>query len=155
MILLVRHGRAEDRHPQGDGARGLTEEGRREFRASARGISARTPLAAVATSPLPRAVQTAEILAEACGLERVVVRVELGLGAAPADIEALARELGRGFALVGHNPSMSAALAWLLGREAGLPRFAPGAAAALDPGATLARPWSLAWTASPGAGSDQ
>jgi phosphohistidine phosphatase len=65
-------------------------------------------------------------------------------------MEALCRSVGPGWALVGHNPSMAEALEHLLGHPAGVPRFRKGTVAALQPSATGAPPWQLAWLASPG-----
>jgi phosphohistidine phosphatase len=115
MILLVRHAKAEAEHPLGDWARALTAEGRAAFRRHARLLAGKVTLKGIATSPYVRAVQTAEILAEACAVDDVSVRLEL----APAkgvgeQIAALASELGNGWALVGHNPSMEEAAAFLL-----------------------------------------
>ena len=67
LIYLVRHGKAEDNHPLGDEARGLTAEGRREFRELMQEIAGKLDLRGIATSPLVRAVQTAELMAEATG----------------------------------------------------------------------------------------
>jgi phosphohistidine phosphatase len=148
-LLLVRHGKAEDSHPLGDGARALTGEGREEFRAHAEKIAAHVALAGILTSPLVRAVQTAEILAAACGVERIEVRDELEVDRASArSIEALSRAVGPGWALVGHNPSMAEALGHLIGHTAGVPQFRKGAVAALERGKAL--PWRLVWMASPG-----
>src|SRR4051794_20832600 len=99
QVFLVRHGRAEDDHPLGDVARGLTDEGRACFSAHAAAVAARLPLVGVATSPLVRAVQTAEILAAACGTTVVHVRPELDLSRVSVRaLEALALELGPGWA---------------------------------------------------------
>ena len=148
-VLLVRHGKAEDGHPLGDEARALTEEGREEFREHARKVAGHVNLTGIVSSPAVRAVQTAELLAEACGVARVQVRGEISVdhGSARA-IEALCREVGPGWALVGHNPSMAEALAHLLGHTRGTPQFRKGAVVALTPGEAL--PWELAWVASPG-----
>ncbi len=70
-LLLVRHAVAEDAHPLGDEARALTAEGRAAFRAHARKLARLTPMTGIVTSPLVRAVQTAELLAEAFGLGSV------------------------------------------------------------------------------------
>jgi phosphohistidine phosphatase len=150
LVLLVRHGKAEEHHPLGDGARALTREGRDDFRDHARTIAREVELEGILTSPLVRAVQTAEILADACGVSRVTVRAELDFErASPQSLEALCRSAGPGWALVGHNPSMGETLAHLLGRPAAL-RFRKGAVAALrsSPAGTL--PWTLVWMASPG-----
>jgi phosphohistidine phosphatase len=151
LVLLVRHGKAEDDHPLGDGARALTDDGRDDFRAHARRVAAEVKLEGIATSPLVRAVQTAEILAEACGLSRVAVHGELDFTrASPTALESLCRSLGPGWALVGHNPSMAETLAHLLGRAGEPPRFRKGAVAALRLPASGAVPWELAWMWAPG-----
>jgi phosphohistidine phosphatase len=147
-LLLVRHGKAEDSHPMGDSARALTDEGREEMREHARKVASHVSLEGILTSPAVRAVQTAEILAEACGVDVVNVRAELSIDrASTRSIEALCREVGPGWALVGHNPSMAEALAHLLGRDSA-PQLKKGAVVALKPGASL--PWELAWVAAPG-----
>jgi phosphohistidine phosphatase len=148
-LVLVRHGRAEDEHPAGDGARGLTAEGRREMLAHARTLAPRLRLDGIATSPLVRAVQTAEILAEALDLREVAVRADLGASEAPDGVLAAARDLGPGWALVGHNPALGMALARLLGSSSPALRFRKGAAAALEP-AGSGGPWRLLWVAAPG-----
>jgi phosphohistidine phosphatase len=151
LVLLVRHGKAEDSHRLGDAARALTEEGREAIRIHARRLAKDMALDGIVTSPLVRAVQTAEILAEAWGVNQVHVRGELDFGRASASsMEALCRSVGPGWALVGHNPSMAEALEHLLGHPAGIPRFRKGTVAALRPSATGAPPWQLAWLVSPG-----
>ena len=149
LVYLVRHGKAEDQHPLGDGARALTSEGRREFRELAEELAAKPGLGlhTIATSPLVRAVQTAEILAEACGVEEVPSHAELEAERATGQtVAALARQLGPGTALVGHNPSLAEALQVLLGLP-DTPSFRKGAVAALLPGTPK---WSLVWVVSPG-----
>lgn len=150
MILLVRHAKAEGEHVLGDWARGLTAEGRTAFRRHAQLLAGRVRLQAIATSPYARAVQTAEILAQALSVDEVRVRLEL----APAkevgkQIADLAAELGTGWALVGHNPSLEEAATALLGLDA-LPF-------GLKKGSILAlrkanRAFAFDWLAAPGKG---
>ena len=104
-ILLVRHGSAQGSHPLGDAARGLASDGRRRFRELARDFAAHFSVERIVTSPLARAVQTAEILAAAAGVDEVIVRGELA--GSPREILRLLDELPAGTALVGHNPSLS------------------------------------------------
>jgi phosphohistidine phosphatase len=146
VIYLVRHGRAEDAHPLGDEARALTAEGRRDFRALAGELGDKLGLEGIATSPLVRATQTAEILAGAATVDRVESRGELASGGGSA-VAGLARQLGDGWALVGHNPSLALALAELLGLPEA-PSFRKGAIAALE--VRAAGKWQLAWVVSPG-----
>jgi phosphohistidine phosphatase len=147
-VLLVRHGKAEDFGPLGDRARALTAEGRREFRDHAKRLPAKIRVSGVITSPLVRAVQTAEILALAMGLDDVRVAKELSTDADADSLIGLAREVGTGWALVGHNPTIAEALALLVGRGEP-PRFRKGAAVALMPAAGRS-PWRLLWSAAPG-----
>jgi phosphohistidine phosphatase len=147
-LLLVRHGKAEDGAPLGDEARALTIDGRREFREHAKRLPAKIKLSGVITSPLVRAVQTAEILAEAMGLAEVRVANELSTDEDSDRLAAFAREVGTGWALVGHNPNIAEALALLVGRGEP-PRFRKGAAVALAPGAGRT-PWRVLWSAAPG-----
>ncbi len=149
-VLLVRHGKAEDGHPLGDKARALTTEGRREFREHAQRLAATIRLTSVITSPLVRAVQTAEVLADALGIDGIVVARELSTDGSAERLADFAREVGTGHALVGHNPTIAEAVSLLLGRR-GEPRFRKGAAAALAPVSGKAA-WRLLWTASPGRG---
>ncbi|MGZ3460575.1 MAG: SixA phosphatase family protein [Archangium sp.] len=147
-LLFVRHAVAEDAHPLGDEARALTVEGRAAFRAHARKLARITPMAGIATSPLVRAVQTAEILAEAFGLVRVEVHPALLPGPqAPKRILRLARELGAGWMLVGHNPSLTRAGALALEADELPARLRPGTALALQP---EGKHFSFAWMAAPG-----
>ena len=115
MILLVRHAKAAAEHELGDWARGLTTEGRAEFRRHAQRLAGKVRLQGIATSPYVRAAQTAEILADVWSVDDVQVRIEL----APAkdvgnQIANLADELGAGWALVGHNPSLEEAASAML-----------------------------------------
>jgi phosphohistidine phosphatase len=151
LMLLVRHGRAEDEGPLGDGARALTGKGRQEMREHAAEVAGHVRLTGIATSPLVRAVQTAEILAEACGLSEVVVRGDLDYRRASGEgLCELADELGVGWALVGHNPSMGEAVPRLLGRRDTAVRFRKGAVMAFTPASRGG--WTLAWVAAPGRG---
>jgi phosphohistidine phosphatase len=145
----VRHAEAESDHPLGDWARGLTPAGRASFRRSAREIASLVKLRGIATSPYVRAVQTAELLAEACSLSEVRVRAELiPQKKAAAQIERLAEELVTGWALVGHNPSLAEAAARLLGLPVLPLNLKKGSALALRRRGTG---FGFQWLASPGA----
>jgi phosphohistidine phosphatase len=137
-VLLVRHAIAEDA-PAFRGAdrdRPLSEEGRRRFRRGAEAIAAQVPeLALVATSPLVRARQTAEMIVAAsprAGLD------ELGALAPGGEArEVLTWLSGRrdaaAVALVGHEPDLSRLEGLLLaGRGRTLAEFRKGGAALLD-----------------------
>ncbi|HEY2028375.1 MAG TPA: phosphohistidine phosphatase SixA [Myxococcales bacterium] len=113
-IYLVRHGIAVDHADKADlpdDSRPLTEKGRRRFRRLARTFARLgEPIDRIFTSPLPRAVQTAEILASALRQGDVGILESLRPSAPP---EALLQEVAKkakgaqSVALVGHNPQMT------------------------------------------------
>lgn len=124
-IILLRHGHAIDDTGSpalGDGGRWLSGKGRKRTRLVAAHLcsskSKKERPAEIWTSPLVRAVQTAEILAEAAGLtDEVTVCAELTAGREPEEVvPLLARHDGEGpVVLVGHEPSLSRLAALLLG----------------------------------------
>jgi len=135
-LYLVRHAEAIDRSgTMPDADRYLTPKGRSAFRKIARrarkaGI---TP-AVILTSPLLRAVQTAEILAERLKHEGpIVVARELSPG---FDIQALRSLLAKAgnpteAAFVGHEPGLGDLAATLLALPGGFP-LRKGAVLALE-----------------------
>lgn len=115
LLYLVRHAAAAPPSPdRPDAARPLTGEGERKFAAAVRGAERlRWRLDVVYHSPLLRAVQTAALLKP---LLRGPLRVLPDLARAP-DVELLAHVEGERVALVGHEPYLSALLAWLVTGE--------------------------------------
>ena len=122
-VLIIRHAIAQERerfaesHPgEEDGARPLTGRGRKRMRVAARGLCrVSPPVGLLASSPLVRAVQTADIV-EACfgGVKRVVV----GQLAAEQPVTALLKWLQAqrpdlAVALVGHEPQLSTFAGWM------------------------------------------
>ena len=112
-ILLVRHGHAVDDAPGlGDAGRWLSARGRKATRRVARWLAEtkkRRPTL-IWTSPLVRAVQTAEILAAYADYKgEIRALAELSPGRDPGDLRnLLAEEREPGpLALVGHEPSLS------------------------------------------------
>jgi phosphohistidine phosphatase len=113
QLFLVRHGLAVDRAAAGlrDADRPLTPEGIRKFQQVARGFARLDPppLDAIYTSPWPRALETASILARALDRAGLVFLSEALTG----DVEAaatrdwLAARTEKALALVGHNPGLS------------------------------------------------
>ena len=134
-LFFVRHAAAIDRcHEISEAERYLTPEGRVYFRKTARtmlknGIEP----SLIITSPLIRAVQTADILAEVLSYNGpLVVRDELGPG---FDAQALDSLLGEyrtadELVLVGHEPDLSALVTFLLALPGGF-NFKKGAAVKL------------------------
>jgi phosphohistidine phosphatase len=121
-LYVMRHGPAEDAAPSGvDADRALTPVGRDRVRSVAKELAAagEEPLHIV-TSPLVRAVQTAEIVAITTKLSDRGGNVEVHREVAPGGDSVklayrLAVEGAKRVMLVGHEPDLSALLATLLG----------------------------------------
>ncbi len=144
-FYVVRHGRAEARHPAGDAERTLTADGRARFAAHARALASQLPLRSVVTSPLVRARETADLLCAATGVP-VVQEASLAPGALSGrEILALGRRLGAGVALVGHNPELGEAVAIAAGKSVALEAGAIAAIEADDRGG-----FRLVWLRAPG-----
>ena len=119
LLMLLRHAIAEDASASGrDEDRRLTGEGKRKLREVAAGMRALDlPVELVLTSPLIRAVETAEIVADAFGsAEDVETTSALSPGAGPDAVIAALRDVGRpsGIVLVGHEPDLAALASTLL-----------------------------------------
>jgi phosphohistidine phosphatase len=117
-VTLIRHGEAGD-DARRDEERALTERGRADTRRVGRALARRgTRFTAVITSPLVRAVQTAEIVAAGVQFRgRVTVTTALEPEADAAGVVALltALEAEKSVALVAHEPILSRVAAALLG----------------------------------------
>jgi phosphohistidine phosphatase len=136
-LLLVRHAAAVPRGTPGghDDERPLTPKGKAKFTVAAKGLAriARRP-DVLLTSPLPRARATAEIAARA--FRRIEPTIEPALAHEGLDgiVAALgAHPAGATVAIVGHEPTLSALLARLLGAAHGERlAFKKGGAALVD-----------------------
>jgi len=158
QLLVVRHAIAQDaaeyarEHPD-DAGRPLTPEGKKKMKRVALGLRTLVPeLQLLATSPLTRAVQTAEILAAAYDLKPVVVPT-LAPAQSAADVTHwLAGERRHeNVAIVGHEPGLSRAVSWLLaGSERPFVEIKKGAALLLAfPDAVEAAGATLLWSLTP------
>jgi phosphohistidine phosphatase len=128
-LYLVRHAQAESNNPLGDAARRLTPEGRDAFRSRAAQLAAEARIIRIVTSPLVRARETAALIAAASGAP-VEPDEALASGRSEAqELVRLARIRGDGTVVVGHNPELSAAVAFVAGRELPVP---PGTVACLE-----------------------
>lgn len=120
-LVLFRHGVAEDREifarsGTGDEERPLTERGRRKVYGAARGLKALLPrIDLLATSPLLRARQTAEILAEIYGRPAAIAVRELEPGGSRAGLLRWLRGQAQDatLVLVGHEPNLGELARWL------------------------------------------
>jgi phosphohistidine phosphatase len=136
-LYLVRHAIAADRgsdYPD-DSKRPLTSRGISRFKKAARGFASLGPgIELVLTSPLTRARQTADILADVLPEHPPVVETPaMEPGGRFADLLAeLGAQSRRGVvALVGHEPSISQFAARLLGARGTL-EFKKGGIARID-----------------------
>lgn len=123
-IYLARHAEAVPEDVAGrDDDRWLSARGREHARVLARLLrEERVELDAVVASPLPRALQTAELLADGLdflGVVEVLPPLRPGYPARLAAEELVQR--GQAVLVVGHEPGISSLGAFLLGR----PSFPP------------------------------
>ena len=139
-LILIRHAIAEEREDfartgKDDNLRPLTDEGRKKMKQAAKGLRRIAPdIDLLATSPLTRAAQTGAILdAVYDGLKEVEVK-QLTPDATPEDfLRWLRRRKEECVAAVGHEPSLSLILSWLLtGNERRLFAFRKGGACLLE-----------------------
>ncbi|HEX9939039.1 MAG TPA: histidine phosphatase family protein [Longimicrobium sp.] len=157
QLLVIRHGLAGDRDEfaftgRPDSERPLTREGKVKMRRAAGGLhSIVSDLDLLATSPLVRAVQSAEVVADVFGGMPITTVDQLSPDHAPDDLLPWLRshDPGTTIAIVGHEPHLGFLIGWLLtGRHESFVELKKGGAALLefdDPpsagGATLL--WSL------------
>jgi len=139
MLYLCRHAIAEDlRGRMKDEDRKLTTEGRKKFHRAAEGflkLVGKKAVAKILSSPLVRARETAEILAEVMG----VSEVELLSGLAPpGDLRVVVREVRRlggpsgGVVVVGHEPIFGDWVGELCFGRAGHLKLKKGGIAAIE-----------------------
>ena len=117
-LYIMRHGPAEDEAPSGqDFDRALTASGRERVRNVARELlrCSQAPLI-ILSSPLVRALQTAEIVAQHAEVARPLqVRREMAPGGRARDlVYELARSQAASVMVVGHEPDVSSLAAGLL-----------------------------------------
>jgi phosphohistidine phosphatase len=118
-IYFLRHGDADWPDWQGsDDDRPLTKKGKKELRRVAEYLSAHAiGPAMILSSPLPRAAETAEIVADELGLE-VTAEPALAPGFDPEKLHGLLQQhAGHDLMLVGHEPSLSQGVAALSGGQ--------------------------------------
>jgi phosphohistidine phosphatase len=126
-LLVVRHGKAVDRHPEGDRYRELSVQGRER-------IAALFPLVRdkafsadlVVSSPYVRARQTSDLLAPAVvGASSETVRREVSSSVTPdgdpreflAEVQAWAAQGYQAVVVFSHNPFVSELTQWLVQAE--------------------------------------
>jgi phosphohistidine phosphatase len=159
-ILLIRHGKAEDRSilslsAKKDAARALTETGRRDMRKAAKGLRKFSPdIDLLASSPLIRARETAEVVARVFGVKDIVEQSLLAPGESGAALCEWLREQppAATVALVGHEPDLSRLAGLLIaGRAESLIGLKKGACALIEfDDRPVAGRGRLAWLLQPG-----
>lgn len=158
-VLLIRHARAQERSArtalaQRDHARRLTDTGRKDMRRAAKGLRKIAPdLDILASSPLVRARETAEIIARVFGGPAITELAALAPGVTPEELLGWLREQGaNSVALVGHEPDLSRMAAYLLSGEArGFIELKKGAACMIEfDSAPAAGTGTLSWLLAPG-----
>ncbi len=158
-LVVVRHAIAEDRDTfartgRDDDERPLTEEGRDRMEQAARGLVRLVPgLDALCSSPLVRAVQTAEIVAGVYDGIEIEPAPVLSGGAPPGDVVAWLQDKSAvdTLAIVGHEPDLSTLVSFLLaGTEGAFIEMKKGAVCLVEcPGKPAAGEALLRWSLAP------
>ena len=152
QLYVIRHAVAEDQAPDGGGDhdRRLTKKGRRKFERLVRRLrAAGMEIDLIATSPLVRTRQTAEVLAEALA-SRPPIEVVDAL-APGSDWQALVawtiRQDAERIAWVGHAPCVGRLVALTIGDGSAAIRMQKGAVAAIRLDDGPGQPGELEWLA--------
>jgi phosphohistidine phosphatase len=130
-LYLLRHGKADwPNWNKPDDERPLTSEGKKEAHRMAKLLEAmKIKPALVLSSPLPRAWQTAEIVAEQLNV-RLEEEEMIGKGFNAAALrKMIERNAGEDLMVVGHEPDFSAVIRALTGGDV---KLAKGAIARVD-----------------------
>jgi phosphohistidine phosphatase len=122
QLLVIRHAIAEDREVfassgHDDSERPLTDAGRKKMERVAAGLQTIVPaIDVLSSSPYTRAMQTAQVVAEAYGIAKIETA-----GALVPDAEVRRflpwierRRQAKVVAVVGHEPHLSELVTWLL-----------------------------------------
>lgn len=137
-VYIVRHAWAEEHdeavYPNDD-QRPLTRKGCKRFRRLARRLAKRgMDVAQIATSPLVRCRQTADLLAEEMSGEATVTELDALRPESQLDslLDWTRQQDGKDVAWVGHAPDVDRLAASLVGDEKASIQFDKGAVAAID-----------------------
>lgn len=154
-LILLRHGIAEDRAAT-DADRALTPEGAEKIARVSRGIRSMLKAGAkicIWTSPLRRALETAQIVSGCLNINKIeqVDALATGEDLKPLLSGWIAKKSADVLIVVGHQPYLTELAARLTGVP--LP-FKKGAAAGYSLGARPALGASLRWFVQPGAWPD-
>ena len=140
-LLVIRHGVAMDQDEfaesgESDDLRPLTAEGKKEMKKIAKGLCSEVEtLDLLAPSPLVRAEQTAEIVADAYGIKVAEATTSLVPDAPLEEFEEWSATHWEKnlIAIVGHEPHLSTLVTWLLtGKHQSRVRLKKGGACLLE-----------------------
>jgi phosphohistidine phosphatase len=112
ILFLMRHANAGTirENPVLDAKRGLIKEGKEQCMLMARVLnSLKAPVDVIVSSPLKRAMQTAQLVGTELGYDsKVEISSALGLNASYADFQDLLAKYAdrEGILVVGHNPNL-------------------------------------------------
>jgi phosphohistidine phosphatase len=155
ILYLVRHGIAVDRtDPKSppEAERPLTARGVQKTRSAALGLRALgAKLDVLISSPYVRAVQTAEIFAEALGFAPEKIRMNDNLKPAgnPAEIlKEIAHLRAKEVACFGHAPNLDLLIAQLAGARGAFTELKKAGAACFEQVSAQGR-WELRWILTP------
>src|SRR5579863_289927 len=137
QVYLLRHGVAEkDRPGLSDADRALTQDGRRKLRQVLKAAEeAQVQPSLILTSPLKRAVETAEIAREVLSYKKEILRTKaLQPGSTPEQVweEIRVHHDEPALMLVGHNPLFAELSGYLLGSSQMQVDFKKGALLRVD-----------------------
>lgn len=133
----MRHGITEDRAPSGrDADRALTDRGKQKLeKVLVRARKAGVNPTLIISSPYTRAMESAEIAAKVLEYHSEIVRTErLVPNASPPDVwsEIRAHRDEPSILMAGHEPLLSATLAWMVGSTRAMVEFKKGALVRID-----------------------
>lgn len=154
-VYLLRHGIAEDRSATGrDFDRRLTDEGKEKLRkVLKRAAKDGVEISLILSSPLVRAMETAQIAADELKYNSEIVRTDgLTPDSSPQDVwkEIRAHRDEPAVLLAGHEPLFSATVAYLLGSSRAMVEFRKGALVRIDFASVGAEPRGvLQWMLTP------
>jgi phosphohistidine phosphatase len=136
-LYVLRHGSAEPRKKGlADGDRQLTDQGREKLGlVLARARKLKVAPSVILTSPLARALQTAELVAKTLSPKAKIVQTEALLpGSAPDAVwNEIRKRAAKGPVLIaGHEPLLGETISFLVGADHGIIDLKKGALACLD-----------------------
>jgi phosphohistidine phosphatase len=152
-VLVIRHGPAGDPEAwklegRDDRLRPLTPDGKKDMREAAFGLATlQTQVGLIATSPLVRAAQTAEIMASEYKCKVVTIN-QLAPEEDPSEVLEWigTQKAGTTLGVVGHEPQVSALVSYMLsGKRGAFVELKKGGACLLESGSVSPGSFTLKW----------